>query len=203
MSTLHDFIASGILELYAMGQTSPQETEEVERMTLLHPEVQSEIEAIRDALEAYATAHAVEPNPIVKYMLMATIDFTTRIENGEPVSSPPLLHAGSKPSDYAEWLNREDLKPPLPLKDVHVRIIGYSPEATLAVVWMKEGAPPETHTNEQETFLIVEGSCDIYVDGVPKSLKAGDVYSIPLHKPHWVKVTSDVPCKVILQRKAA
>jgi hypothetical protein len=34
-------------------------------------------------------------------------------------------------------------------------------------------------------------------------LKAGDVLIIPLYKTHFVEVTSDIPCKLILQRAAA
>ena len=36
-----------------------------------------------------------------------------------------------------------------------------------------------------------------------QGLKAGDTVVIPLHISHRVEVTSDTPCKVILERKAA
>jgi mannose-6-phosphate isomerase-like protein (cupin superfamily) len=74
---------------------------------------------------------------------------------------------------------------------------------TTAVVWLEHGAPPETHTNELEKFLIVEGTCNIIVDGRDHHLKPGDLFNIPLHLSHTVLVTSSITCKIILQRVAA
>ena len=72
-----------------------------------------------------------------------------------------------------------------------------------AVIWIGQMAPDETHDDEHEKFLILEGTCDITVGNDVHHLKAGDYFAIPLHKTHMVKVTSDVPCKAILQRIAA
>ena len=92
---------------------------------------------------------------------------------------------------------------PPDLKDIHARIIGNTAEVTTAIVWIKDMAPPETHTNEIEKFLIVEGSCEIIVEKEVYQLVSGDFFAIPLYKSHMVKVTSDIPCKIILQRVAA
>lgn len=203
MNDVKTFIASGILEMYVLGYTSPDETSEVERMAAIHDAVQNEIDAISDSLENYAWAHAIEPDPTIKTFLMATLDYMERMKNGEPPSFPPILHAGSKIADYAEWLNRDDMQLDVPLEDAHARIIGFTPQATTAIIWLKYGAPPEMHTNELEQFLIVEGTCEINIENDVHAMKPGDVLIIPLHKSHHVKVTSDYPCKIILQRVAA
>jgi mannose-6-phosphate isomerase-like protein (cupin superfamily) len=140
---------------------------------------------------------------MVHPFLMATIDYMERLKNGEAPAFPPSLHMGSKISDYAEWLNRADLVPSDPVADIEAKIIGHTPQATTAIVWLKNGAPPETHTNEQEKFLIVEGTCDIMIGNDIHSMRPGDVLFIPLHISHSVKVTSDYPCKIILERAAA
>ncbi|MEO5942329.1 MAG: cupin domain-containing protein, partial [Ferruginibacter sp.] len=103
---------------------------------------------------------------------------------------------------YAPWLNRSDMTAP-DNEAIFAKIIGYTPEATTAIVWIKEYAPHEVHDHEYEKFLVVEGTCDIIVEGKVHSLIPGDYFAIPLHKKHVVKVTSIIPCKVILQRIAA
>lgn len=202
-SELHQFIESGILELYILGQVSPDEKAQVEKMAALHEAVKEELDLIERTLEDYAFQHAISPDPTWKPFLMATIDYMERMEQGEIPSFPPELHQQSTLSDYRQWLEREDLFPAIPLKDIHARIIGYTPQMTTAIVWIEKGAPPEVHTEEYERFLIVEGTCNIIVDGKDNHLQPGDVFSIPLHLSHAVIVTSKEPCRVILQRAAA
>ncbi|WP_062542024.1 cupin domain-containing protein [Rufibacter tibetensis] len=203
MNPITDYIESGILELYVMDATTPEETQEVEQMASAHPEIRKEIDAIRQSIEAYALAHAVEPPSTLKPLVLATIDYMERMKNGEPVSSPPELTPTSKVEDYATWYTRDDMQLAPDAEDIYVKIIGYTPSVTTAIVWLKGIAEEEIHHDEHERFLILEGSCDITVDGEVNSLKPGDFFAIPLHKNHMVKVTSKEPCKVILQRLAA
>ncbi len=197
-----EYIESGILEQYVLGSTSQAESTEVELMAATDPAIRLEIEAIEEALEAYAMENAVAPNPVIKPFLLATIDYTERLKGGEPVTMPPVLNKNSVIEDYVPWLNRSDLLLP-DNDDIFAKIIGYTPEAVTAIVWIKEYAPQEVHDHEFEKFLIVEGTCDIVVGDEVHALVPGDYFAIPLHKNHLVKVTSTIPCKVILQRIAA
>ena len=203
MKNIKKYIESGILEAYVMGTTSPVESSEVEQLIAEFHEIREEIQAISEALKNYAQAHAIAPDPTIRPFLMATIDFTERMKKGEQPASPPLLHEGSKVSDYNEWLNRQDMILPEDFTDMHAKIIGYTPTAITAIVWIKDMAPQEVHEHEFEKFLVVEGTCNITIGGDVHQLVAGDFLSIPLYKNHDVKVTSAIPCKVILQRVAA
>lgn len=62
MEELRAYIESGILELYVLGDVSPDEKREVEEMASKHPEVKAELDAIETSLESYAAAHAIEPS---------------------------------------------------------------------------------------------------------------------------------------------
>ena len=202
--TIVEFINSGILELYVMGIASQSEQEEVEKMATISPEIRQEIDAISEALENYAMANAIRPSRVVKPMLMATIDYSERIKNGEQVSFPPQLNENSKVKDYSEWINRSDLNVPISHReDIFVKIIGHTPAMTTAIVWIKNNAPREIHDQELESFLIIEGTCNIMVSDKANHLLPGDYFTIPLHKYHQVIVTSAIPCKAILQRIAA
>ena len=197
-----EYIESGILELYILGITSEDETKDVEMMASSDPAIQQEIISIRESLEGYAMANAIDPNPIIKPFLLAIVDYTERLKAGEPVSIPPLLNENSKITHFDSWLNRTDMVSS-DTNSMYAKIIGYTPEATTAIVWLKDYAPHEVHDNEYERFLIVEGTCDIIVEDQVNHLIPGDYFAIPLHKNHLVKVTSSIPCKVILQRVAA
>ncbi|MBV9962774.1 MAG: cupin domain-containing protein [Parafilimonas sp.] len=203
MSDLQQYIESGILEAHVLGIASPEEQKEVEAMAAQYAEVREAINAFEYDLEKFATANAVTPDVTIKPILFATIDYTERLKNGEPLSYPKTLNENSHIEDYAEWLNRPDMQLPGDFRDLHATIISRTPQALTLIVWLKDGAPWELHHDEYEKFLIAEGSCDIIIEDTTHHLKAGDYLSIPLHKKHMVKVTSAVPCKVILQRIAA
>lgn len=203
MRDINEYLESGILEAYVQGSLSQDEADEVERMAASNYEIRSAIDEIGEAIELYALSNAIEPASSVKPILMATIDYTERLQNGEAQSFPPDLCAGSKITDYDEWLTRPDMKAPEVIEGIYAKIIGYTPQLMTAIVWIKEMAPQEVHDDEYEKFLIVEGTCDIIIGDEKHQLVPGDVLTIPLHKNHLVKVTSPIPCKVILQRAAA
>ncbi len=203
MTNIAEYIQSGILESYVFGNTNAQETAEVEEMALKFEEVRRKIDEISMTLEKYAFDTAVKPAETVKVFLMATIDYSERLKNGEVPTAPPLLHEGSKISDYSPWLDRDDMVLPKDFQSLYAKIIGYTPEVTTAIVWIKETAPQELHDDEYEKFIVVEGTCLITIEESTHELQRGDFLSIPLYKNHSVKVTSDIPCKVILQRIAA
>lgn len=200
---LEEIMESGLLEFYVIGDLSDQEISEVENAIDKYPALKEEIRTIELALEKYAQAHAVETAAAAKPMLIAVARYTKRMESGEKPSNPPSITENSTIEDYKEWLDREDLQEPDEYDSMHGHIIGATEEKTTLIVWLKDGAPDETHTDEYEKFLVVEGTCDITIGDDVHSLVAGDTLMIPLHINHRVEVTSTIPCKIILERAAA
>ncbi len=202
MKKISEYIESGMIESYVLGLVTALEAKEVEEMAATHDEVRAAIHEFGQILEQQVLSNAIVPDPIIKPMVLATINYIDRMEKGEPMSFPPVLNKGSQIIDYSEWLQRNDMVLPAKAEDVYARIISYTPEITTAIVWIKNTAPAEVHTNEIEKFLIVEGTCEIIIEKDVHHLTPGDFLAIPLFKAHMVKVTSDIPCKVILQRVA-
>ncbi len=200
---IKEFIASGVLEMYVLGQASESECAEVEQLALVHPEIKSELDAIERALEERDFQNAIMPHDTVKPMVFSVIDLIGRLESGEQLGNPPMLTETSIVEDYAEWLNREDMVAPTEFENLFGKIIGADEKMNTLIVWIKHIAPEEVHIDEHEKFLIVEGTCTIRVGKTNNYFKAGDYFQIPLHIEHEVTVTSDIPCKVILQRVAA
>lgn len=200
---IKEYINSGLLEMYVLGIADEKECLEIEALALNNSEIKSEIREIEISLEKHAEINGIVPHPAMKTMLMATIDYTERLQNGELQSFPPVLNANSKIEDYSQWLIRKDMAVPEDFEGMFAKIIGYTAEVTSAIVWIKSIAPDEVHKKEYERFLIVEGTCDIIVDEKINQLFPGDYFEIPLFSDHRVIVTSPMPCKVILQRVAA
>ena len=67
---IRGFITSGILELYVNGLASPEEVKEVEDLAAQHPEIQQEIDAIREVMEQYVLSHQVQPPAGLKAKVM-------------------------------------------------------------------------------------------------------------------------------------
>lgn len=61
MDVVKDYIETGILELYVLGDVSPDERLQVEEMMSKHIAIKTEITEIETAMEAYAHANAVSP----------------------------------------------------------------------------------------------------------------------------------------------
>ena len=202
MKDIKNYISSGIIEMYVLGLASKEEIREIEELCVTYPEIQEEIDAVSNALISYNKTNT-RVSPKVKPLLMATIDYTERLKNGEVPATVPSLNVQSNINDFAEWLNREDMVDDETAGDAYAKIIGYGPEAMTAIVWMRNEMPYEVHDKEYEKFLVIEGSCNIITRDRVISLVPGDFFEIPLHMGHVVKITSDCACKVILQRSAA
>ncbi len=198
-----EFIESGILEQYVMGITTPKQTEEVLQRAAADATIRTEIESISKALEHYAMLNAIKPKADIKTFLLATLEYTERLTNGEVATFPPALNNASTIADFEPWLSRPDMTLPDDADNLYAKIIGATRGSITAIVWIKDCTPQEVHDKEHERFLVVEGTCNIIVADEVHELVAGDYFDIPLHKIHMIKVTSSIPCKAILQRIAA
>ncbi|PWS27300.1 hypothetical protein DHW03_13605 [Pedobacter yonginense] len=81
MENLKAYIESGVLELYVLGDLSPEETVQVEEMASRHPEVRDEIAAIEQAMEQYAMQNAVEPSADVETKLFELLGLNEEKES--------------------------------------------------------------------------------------------------------------------------
>ncbi|WP_046242663.1 anti-sigma factor [Hymenobacter terrenus] len=61
MENIQQFIESGILEQYVLGELTPAEQADVEAKAASHPEIREELQQMQAALGFYAEAHAITP----------------------------------------------------------------------------------------------------------------------------------------------
>jgi anti-sigma-K factor RskA len=70
---IHDYISSGILESYALGELPEQERREVERLVAKHPELREELTRIEDAQEKMLMNAAISPRAYLKIEILERI----------------------------------------------------------------------------------------------------------------------------------
>lgn len=58
-----------------------------------------------------------------------------------------------------------------------------------------QGPPPHLHHSYSESFLILEGEMEFFLDGASKIVKAGEFVDLPPNALHTFANVSDKPCK--------
>ena len=94
---LKNYISSGILELYVLGDLNAAQRKEVEANAAKYPEIKAEIEAIEDALESMAQAAAVAPPAGMGLKILDLID------DKSPQASPSSTSASSAYADPVDY----------------------------------------------------------------------------------------------------
>lgn len=73
MDDIKAYIESGILELYALGDGSPEERAQVEQMAAAHPPVKAELREVENALQEYALENAIQPAEQHRYKVLNSL----------------------------------------------------------------------------------------------------------------------------------
>ncbi|WP_029286405.1 anti-sigma factor domain-containing protein [Pedobacter sp. R20-19] len=89
MENLKAYIESGVLELYVLGDLSPQEALQVQEIAIKHQEVREELAAIESAMEKFAMQNAIQPSASVETKLFEKLGISLD-EQTEPVLIPSL-----------------------------------------------------------------------------------------------------------------
>jgi len=82
---IEEYISSGILEEYVLGNLSEEESEQVSKTIAAYPELLKEVEAIEQALYNYAQSHSINPPQGLKEKLLTKVD---EEEGGKQIQLP-------------------------------------------------------------------------------------------------------------------
>lgn len=93
-----NFLQTGLLEQYVLGLTDEQETAVVQQYADAFPEVQSEIDQMREALDQYAKQYAVMPPEELKSRVMQGVEQASQ-RSDENTGQP-----GPAQSSGASWM---------------------------------------------------------------------------------------------------
>lgn len=191
-----EYIESGIIEDYCLGLLKPAEMQAVANNAEEHEEIRKAIATYEDALVKYAAALAVEKPAGLKRKVFELID---NLEEEAAISADniPLIN---KYSNADIW--RNFVRPHLSEKLTRPFIVHDLPAKNGVeqfVFWTHQDLPHETHDDEQETILLLEGRCRCFINDEVIELNPGDFLSIPLHAEHNVEIL-DGPVLAVIQR---
>ncbi len=197
--TIEEFIGSGIIETYCLGFTTPEENEQVESWAAQHAEVRAEIASVRKSMISVLKAEELKPRPSVKAAVMKTVYMQQSLLQPAFV---PLMQEQNNFARFYESANANNLVTPSEDFDhMLVQELPSTVEVTNLAVWVKDGHEEECHDEMKEFIAILEGSCDMYVDGEKTSYTKGQIIEIPLHVPHRAVITSPEPMFALVQRQ--
>lgn len=106
MNNEDDYIASGVLELYATGALDEEERLEVERMAANSPEVRTALDEACFVMEQYAALHAVQPSPALKARVLEQIGAQSPalVEDEQPAVRPLYPVEDERESSAYKWM---------------------------------------------------------------------------------------------------
>lgn len=193
------YIDSGIVEEYCLGLLSEHQCEEVRRLAALFPKIQQEIEITEKALFAYLDK---PPRPALKGQILGALQ-NLKLEEDIQLTNPPLIN---RHSDINKWNKAlKGIEPNFEYNGLKVRFLRQTEELQLCVAWLQSDMIEEAHHRDefQESFLILEGTCDCDLGNKIVSLQPGGYLDIPFDTPHTIKVTSpeNGHVKALIQRR--
>lgn len=197
--TAGELISSGLLESFCLGFTSQEEDITIREMAAGFPEVEAEINKIRDSLSNFLLENKMEPSASVKTKVMHTVYAQQAEEHPEFV---PLMHKPSNFERYFQAVIANHLgEVNEPFENLFVTELPSTNEVINFAVWAKQGHEEETHFDRNEFIAILDGSCDMFMDGKRKSYVKGDIISIEAGVPHYAVITSERPMFAFVQRQ--
>jgi len=190
------YIESGVLEDYCMGLLNEQDQAYLIEMTMLYPEVKTELTVVEQALENLAVLNAVDPHPAVKQRVIESLDF----DNTGTLSLDdlPIIDHATNPQP---WLNAlGHLIPGEPSEDFTCLVIREDEIVRQMLVVSKIDVPEEDHDDFLESFFILKGRCECTIGEDFYVLGAGDFIEIPLYTRHDIKLVTPVVAAILQYR---
>jgi mannose-6-phosphate isomerase-like protein (cupin superfamily) len=118
------------------------------------------------------------------------------------INNPPLINYQSDADEWNEAITH--IEPETDYGNIKTTFLTFTDELQVCVAWLSSGLEEEGHHEDEfeESFLILEGSCECNLDGKIFSLKAGDFLDIPFNTQHTITSTSPQGyVKAIIQRR--
>ena len=111
MEDIKAYIESGILELYVLGDVTPEEKLQVEMMASKHPAIKAELDEIERSMELFAEDNAVEPPAHLRDRVLNSIltnfaddsTFNTHTTNEEQPNNNLVVMPAAKTSNFYQY----------------------------------------------------------------------------------------------------
>lgn len=189
-------VTSEIIELYCLGMLSTEESMDVRRQAENNAEIRKEIEHYQQSMgQQNAPGARFEPIAHLKSSTMNLLH-NLKLEEAGDIHELPLIN---KYSEAASWLQLvKPLLPPVLDQDMFIKELRNNGSVSQIIIWSAVDYPDEVHSDEHESFIILEGKCVCFIEDEIVELGPGGYLEIPLDKHHEVKVLE--PVLAVVQR---
>ncbi len=185
MSNVQEYIDSGVLHDYCMNVLSDYERAVVQMMCKKHPEVKEELELLQQSLTRFAEQRATQPATQVKEAIWGTLENINKEKAGD-LNDLPILN---KYSNHINWLRMVQPIMPETMNEAVVMIpLRNHGGITQTLAISTLGVPDETHEDERESLLVLDGECECCIGDDVFRLGPGGFIEIPLHVHHNVRL---------------
>jgi len=198
------FLESGVVEDYCLGTATLEDVTRLQSLCNQFAEAQAYLEKNQKAMEELIGKFSRKPSDHSKNIINKNILENLKLESASLIGDEQLLPEFigiSRHSNIDHWdALVKEITPPSDFENIYAKPLFVSTTQELILVWAKNIVPDEVHDDLTESFLLLEGTADCYVDDEVFSMVKGDFMEIPLHSNHKVVVTSASPGKAIRSR---
>jgi mannose-6-phosphate isomerase-like protein (cupin superfamily) len=199
MDIVTTYLESGKLEALCLGLLTEDEAKEILLTAVSHPAIGRRIREIETSLQE---ACYMQPKENTKADIMQLVN---NISN-EAVIDLQDLPLISRHSDATQWSKAvKNLEPLHNEGAIQLHPVKATASIEMYVAWVNDFLEEEGHdvSDFEESFLILEGSCECNLGGKMFYLQAGDFLTIPPKTKHSIKATAEGNghVKAILQRR--
>lgn len=204
MDEVQKILDSGLIEAYCLGLATKQDEAQVVDFCKVYPDIRNYLEQTQQAMESVMIPFTKKaPQGAIHNIRQVILD-ENKLRNANLSEESMLLQSFISISKYSKlglW-NRlvGGVIPPASYDNIFVHSLFADDNRELSLIWAKELVPNEIHTNEQESFFLLDGTVDCHIGDEITAMKRGEFMEIPLYSAHHVVVTSDRPAKAILSR---
>lgn len=194
------YIASGILELYALNLLPESKAAEVSHQLTIYKDLAEEFGNICVALESYANHNPIAPNKEVEGEILAKLRNLRRERFMDPFDLP-LINKHTEPLSWDKFVAGIE-RQPIGEDGRTVKVLTSTQKVLQLLVTSSTDFELETHDDEYESFLILSGELLCTMGNQTIMMAKGDFMDIPLHQPHEVKLVSPVVTAILQRVKA-
>jgi len=198
------YLESGVVEDYCLGTASIVDVEKLKALCSQFSRARAYLETSQKAMETFFDAFSRPTSIRSKDYIVNNILANQKLKNaklqGSELMLPEFIDI-SRHSNVDLWgVVLEGVQAPSDFEHIFSKPLYVAENKELILVWARELVPDEWHDDMHESFLLLEGTVDCYVDGTVYTMERGDYMDIPLHAIHKVIVTSETPGKAIRSR---
>ena len=201
MIDINKYLESGTIEEYYLGILNDDQINQLMELRDQHPAVKAYMEEVAKAnamfFETIQEAPPANTLSAIKSIIKDDESWEKAELDSETKRLPRYINISKHSSTEKIQAVVRELKPAASYDNIYPKLLYADETRSMVLVWVKDLVPLEKHPHLDESFLVLEGTADCYIDDEVFHMVPGDFMRIPPKSKHKVIVTSKTPAKAI------